>query len=185
MNYIHPTALIGPKVELGNDNYIGPFCIIGYPAEHKDFWPEANGLITKTVGKVIIGNNNHFTGHVTIDAGTEGNAQVTIIKDGCWFLKHSHVGHDAVICDNVTVACGAKVGGHAIIEKGCNLGLNAVIHQRQQIKEGCMIGMGAVVTSKLITEPYHTYAGNPAKLIGENTKHPKYPEYTINMKETL
>lgn len=40
MNYIHPTALIGPNVELGDNNYIGPFCIIGYPAEHKDFWPE-------------------------------------------------------------------------------------------------------------------------------------------------
>lgn len=30
MNYIHPTAVIGPNVEMGDNNYIGPFCIIGY-----------------------------------------------------------------------------------------------------------------------------------------------------------
>jgi UDP-N-acetylglucosamine acyltransferase len=175
MNFIHPTAVIGPNVVMGNDNYIGPFCIIGYPAEHKDFWGNP-------VGQVIIGNNNKFTGHVTVDAGTDGT---TVIGNDNWFLKHSHVGHDAIITSRVTVSCGAKIGGHACLYGGVNIGLNAVIHQRQRIREGCMIGMGAVVTKGLITEPYKTYAGNPAKLIGENTKHPDYPEYTINMKETL
>lgn len=171
MNYVHHTAVIGPNVELGEGNYIGPFCIIGMPAEHRDYWPEC--------GKVIIGNNNIFTGHVTIDAGTAG---ATIIKDDCWFLKHSHVGHDAIIESNVTISCGAKVGGHAIIQRGCNLGLNAVIHQRKQIAEGCIIGMGAVVTKKLVTEPYMKYAGNPAKLLGVNDAH---PDYTIYMRDSI
>lgn len=160
------------------------------PAEHKDFWPgrdmcSFSGLNDDKFGKVIIGNNNAFTGHVTIDAGTEGNAKATIIQSGCWFLKHSHAGHDSIVCDNVTVSCGAKIGGHAFVGMGVNIGLNAVIHQRQIIKEGCMIGMGAVVTKKLKTEPYKTYAGNPAKEIGVNDKHPNYAEYTINMKEFL
>lgn len=122
------------------------------------------------MGKVIIGNNNHFTGHVTVDAGTEGNAMVTIIQNDSWFLKHSHIGHDAVICDRVTVSCGVKIGGHAFIGEGCNLGLNAVVHQRKVIKEGCMIGMGAVVTKKLVTEPNSKYVGNPAKYLGPNVK---------------
>jgi UDP-N-acetylglucosamine acyltransferase len=58
-----------------------------------------------------------------------------------------------------------------------NCGLNSVVHQRQEIKEGCMIGMGGVVTKKLTTEPYKTYVGNPAKLLGDNTKHPGYTQF--------
>jgi len=157
-NIIHPTAVIGPNVKMGNNNYIGPFCIIGFPAEHKAYWD-------KPTGQVEIGDNNVFTGHVTIDAGTE---HLTSIGNNCWFLKHSHAGHDSVIGDGVTVSCGAKVGGHAIINPKCNLGLNSCIHQWVEVPEGCMIGMNAAVTKKLEMEPYRKYAGVPAKDIGPN-----------------
>jgi UDP-N-acetylglucosamine acyltransferase len=83
-------------------------------------------------------------------------------------MKHSHVGHDAVLHDNVTLSCGAKVGGHTIIGKYCNIGLNAVIHQKHEIAKGCMIGMGSVVPLKVKTTPFFIYAGNPAKLIKTN-----------------
>lgn len=158
MTYIHPTAIVGNNVKLGDNVYIGPYCIIGMPAEHKLFW-------NAPIGEVEIGDDCVLTGHVTIDAGT---TDVTKIGHGVWMLKHSHVGHDAQIGNDVTISCGAKVGGHTIIGDKCNLGLNAVIHQKQDIAKGCMIGMGAVVTKKLITEPYQKYAGNPAKSIGEN-----------------
>ena len=159
-NIIHPTAIIGPNVERGEGNYIGPYCIIGYPAEHKAYWD-------KPIGKVIIGDNNVFTGHITIDAGTENP---TYIGNSCWFLKHSHVGHDVVIGDNITISCGAKIGGHSIIHNDCNIGLNACIHQWSDIPEGCMIGMNAAVTKKLEMEPYRKYAGVPAKDIGSNIR---------------
>jgi UDP-N-acetylglucosamine acyltransferase len=174
MNKIHPTAVIYPNVTIiGDGNEIGANCIIGAPAEHRDYWG-------KPQKSVIIGSNNIITGLVTIDAGTE---QDTVIGNNCFIMKGAHIGHDAVIGDNVTISCGAKVGGHAIIHNHSNLGLNCVIHQKQTIQEGCMIGMGAVVTKKLKTEPYKTYAGNPARYISENDKHPNYSEYTINMKE--
>jgi UDP-N-acetylglucosamine acyltransferase len=185
MNYIHHTAVIGPNVELGEGNYIGPFCIIGMPAEHKTFWPDRNccgGLDEAQFGKVIIGNNNVFTGHVTIDAGTETD---TVIGDNCFLMKSVHCGHDTQIGNDVTISCGAKIGGHTVVGNYSNIGLNAVVHQKQTIAEGVMIGMGAVVTKKLATEPYKTYAGNPAKMIGENLKHPNYEQYTINQKEYL
>lgn len=160
-NYIHPSAVIDfENVTLGKNNYIGPNCIIGFPAEHKAFWG-------KPSGRVIIGDNNIFTGLVTIDAGTEKD---TIIFNDCWFLKHSHVGHDAIIHDRVTVSCGAKVGGHAIIYAGTNIGLNACIHQWVQVPEGCMIGMNAAVTKTLVMEPRRKYAGVPAKDIGSNIR---------------
>lgn len=159
MNYIHPTAVIGPNVEMGDNNYIGPLCIIGFPAEHKEFWPE------KKYGKVIIGNNCKFTGLVTIDAGT---TLPTVIHDGVWMLKHSHVGHDAMIHKNVMISCGAKIGGHCEIGDGSNIGLNVVIHQRVIIPDGCMIGMGSVVVKKSELHPGQKYAGNPVRWLGQN-----------------
>lgn len=162
-NFIHHTAIIGPNVKLGRLNYIGPYCIIGFPAEHRESWGSGEW------GSVSIGDGNVFTGHVTIDASILAGA--TTIADGCFVMKHSHIGHDAVIGRNVTISCGAKIGGHAVIGDSSNIGLNAVIHQRKIIQPGCMIGMGAVVTNKLEIKPFQTYAGNPAKHIGPNKKY--------------
>lgn len=157
MTYIHPTAVIGANVLIEEDCYIGPYCVIGFPAEWK-------GNDDKDYG-VIIRKGTRITGLVTIDSG----ARIpTTIGENCYLMKHSHVGHDSVLGDNVTVSCGAKIGGHSYIGHHCNLGLNCTIHQKQVIKEGCMIGMGAVITKGLITEPYRKYAGVPAKDIGSN-----------------
>jgi UDP-N-acetylglucosamine acyltransferase len=157
-NFIHPTAIIGDNVILGDNNYIGAFCIIGDPAEHKKYWGQEKG-------KVIIGNNNIVTGLVTIDAGTE---VPTIIEDGCFIMKHAHIGHDCRIMNNVTISCGAKIGGHSIILDNSNIGLNAVLHQFSEIAEGCMIGASAFF--KGISKPYTKYAGVPARELGSNIR---------------
>lgn len=158
-NKIHKTAILFAGVVLGSNNYIGPYCIIGGPCESRKNWNPENP------GKVIIWNDNIFTGHVTIDAGMES---ATIINSGTFWMKHSHAGHDVVVGNGVTVSCGAKIGGHARIRQGTNIGLNAVIHQRVEIPEKCMIGMGAVITKRTILKPGFKYAGNPAKELGEN-----------------
>jgi UDP-N-acetylglucosamine acyltransferase len=156
-NYIHPTAIIGENVILGDNNYIGPYCVIGEPAEHKKYWNQEKG-------KVYIGNNNIITGLVTIDAGTK---DITFIGNDCFIMKHAHIGHDCLIQDNVTISCGAKIGGHSIIKANSNIGLNAVLHQFSIIKEGCMIGASAFFKGE--SEPYTKYAGVPARPIGKNT----------------
>ena len=157
-NYIHSTAIIGDNVILGDNNYIGAYCIIGDPAEHKKYWGKPNG-------KVRIGDNNIITGLVTIDAGTEED---TIIENNCFIMKHSHIGHDCWIMDNVTISCGAKIGGHSVIKEDSNIGLNAVLHQFTTIEQGCMIGASAFIKGQ--TEEYSKYVGVPAKRIGENKR---------------
>jgi UDP-N-acetylglucosamine acyltransferase len=157
MQYIHPTAQIGKHVTIEDDVYIGPFCIIGFPAE----WKGMEGIDKG----VLIKSGSRLTGHVTVDSGA---VRKTEIGKNCYLMKHSHVGHDCVIQDDVTISCGAKIGGHAIIGNGTNIGLNAVIHQRQQIAQGCMIGMGAVVTKGLETKENSKYVGNPARYLSKN-----------------
>jgi len=159
MTYIHPTAIIGNNVIIEEDVFIGPYCVIGMPPEWKGKEHIDHG--------VIIGKGTRITGMVTIDAGANNRTQ---IGENCYLMKHSHVGHDAILSNDVTLSCGAKIGGHTIIGTKCNIGLNAVIHQKQIIAEGCMIGMGAVITKKLITTPNMKYVGNPARLLGENIK---------------
>lgn len=157
-NFIHPTAIVYPGVIFGKNNYVGPLCIIGAPAEHRGNWRKTNDI-------VVIGDNNIFTGLVTVDGGMEIQ---THIGNNNLFMKHSYIAHDVVLWDDCTICAGVKIAGHCVIESKVNIGLNAAIHQRQKISEGCMIGMGAVITKKLMTEPYCKYAGNPAKYIGTN-----------------
>ena len=165
-NFIHPTAIIGDNVILGDNNYIGAYCIIGDPAEHKKHWD-------KPKGKVYIGDNNIITGLVTIDAGTETR---TIIANDCFIMKHAHIGHDCLIQDNVTISCGAKIGGHSIVKQYSNIGLNAVLHQFTTIERGCMIGASAFIKGE--TEEFTKYAGVPARKIGIN----EYSRNLINPK---
>jgi UDP-N-acetylglucosamine acyltransferase len=157
--YIHSTALIADFVHIEDDCYIGPYCVIGFPAEYK-------GKEHLSCG-VFIGKGTRVTGMVTIDSGV---GSTTVISEGCYLMKHSHVGHDAILRKGVTLSCGAKVGGHAIIGEGTNIGLNAVIHQHKEVPEGCMIGMGAVITKGLEMFPGQKYVGNPAKWLSVNEK---------------
>jgi UDP-N-acetylglucosamine acyltransferase len=183
---IHHSAIISDKAIIGNnvtigaytvihdnvtikDNtYIGEHCNIGSPAEYRSTYPQ------KAKG-VFIGANTTITGHVTIDAGV---FETTSIGSNCFLMKHSHVGHDAILQEGVTLSCGAKIGGHTVIMKRANIGLNAVIHQKTVVGSYCMIGMGAVVTRKLCVSPFGKWVGNPAKQIGDN-EHPSIKELSI------
>jgi UDP-N-acetylglucosamine acyltransferase len=144
---------------MGDNNYIGPYCLIGFPPEHADFFPE-------TTNGVIIGNNNVITGHVTIDSGAFAE---TCIGDNNFIMKHVHIGHDCIIDNHVRIAPNASIGGHTSLMDYCNIGMGAMVHQNQVIGKACMIGMGAIIGKKLDTGTYNTIAGNPARVIGRNT----------------
>lgn len=157
-NNIHPTAIIYPNVEIGDNVTIGAYCIIGAPAEDKKTWPnEGKG--------VMIGDNVIITGHCTIDSGTE---QSTKIYKDCFIMKQVHIGHDAQIGVGVTIAPQCSIGGHVIVHDYANIGMGTKIHQRCKIGAYSMVGMGAVVTKKTPIWPYGKFAGVPARHLGVN-----------------
>jgi len=159
MTGIHQTAVINSNVIIEDDVYIGPLFIIGFNPEWKGREHENKGVIIK--------KGTRITGMVTIDGGA---LQPTVIGENCYLMKHSHVGHDAELKNGVTLSCGAKIGGHAIIGENTNIGLNAVVHQKVEVPEGCMIGASAFVGKKSILKPFHKYAGVPVRELGENKK---------------
>lgn len=160
-NVVSIGAIIGEGVVLGNNNYIGPCCIIGES-------PEKKGSFEKNAG-VFIGDNNRFTKQVTIDAGTE---RPTIIGNNVLMLKNAHVGHDASIDDFVVLSCNAVVGGWANIGQRTNFGLGAVCHQRISVPHDVMLGMNSTITKKTELKPCRKYAGSPARDIGSNCVKP-------------
>lgn len=176
-NTIHSTAQIDIGAELGENNYIGPFChiysnvklgngnhfegyvSIGSPAEKHGYFK------TPITQGVLIGNNNIIREFVTINAGSRRN---TIMEDNCLMLRGSHLSHDSILENNVTVSCSVMIGGESHIMTGCNLGLGSLLHQFSVMGSYSMLGMGAVVTKGLKLEPGCIFVGNPAKKLKQN-----------------
>ena len=177
-NFIHPTAIIEDEAVIGQNNFIGPYCYItsnstigndnrleafvcvGTPAEHK------NILRLGQRGKrVIIGDNNIIREYVTINAGFEID---TVIGDNNTIQRNAHIGHDAIINNDVTLSCNTIVAGHVKLGAGVNMGLGSITHQFTQLPPYSMLGMGTIVTKKSIIEPFSIYVGNPAKFLKIN-----------------
>lgn len=174
-NVIHPTAIIGTNVSMGEGNWIGPYCVISGDTRigsgnrfrsHAVIGtpPEKHGYFFSQ-GETIIGDNCFFSEHTTVHAGSD---KVTYIGSNVVILRGAHVGHDAVIYESVTLSCNVLIGGHAIVMKHANLGLGAVVHQHQVIGSYAMVGMNSTVTKTSYIKPGGTYAGSPAKLLGQN-----------------
>lgn len=155
MNTIHPTAVIYDNVELGDGNEIGAYTVIGSACEMRGDYNRR--------GKVIIGDNNVITNHVTIDSPS---LELTKIGNGNFIMNKSHIGHDVRIGDSVTIAPFVSLGGHCVVEDFANLGMGCIVHQKLRIGEGVMGGMGAVVTKNV--PPFMTVIGVPAQILRVN-----------------
>jgi UDP-N-acetylglucosamine acyltransferase len=177
-NKIDPTAIIGNFVSIGQNNVIGPYCVlegnteigdgntftafcsIGTPAE--DY--HDRGGINKWGLK--IGDGNVFREFCTINAGTTRD---TLVGSNIKMLRGSHVGHDALIEDEVILSCNVLIGGFTRVCKGANLGLGAIVHQKTIVGAYAMLGMGSVLTKKTKCRPGEILVGNPCKYLKTNS----------------
>ena len=156
---IHPSAHIHPDVIIGENVYIGPGCIIGFPAEDKKHWGKDTGFT------VIIRDNAVIHGNVTIDAGT---VRHTEIDENVWIMKGSHIGHDALIAEDAVLSPHVIIGGHCYIGIGTKMGMGAIVHQRVTVPKNCIIGMGSIVTKSTELWEGGVFAGNPAAFLRNN-----------------
>lgn len=180
-NVIHPTAVIGDDVVMGDGNVIGPHVVILGPVRIGDAnWfgsgttvgapPEVRGAdhpaqwVTGGGGEgVVIGDRNVVREQVVIHQGWQA---VTRIGDDCFVMNRSYVAHDCRVEDGVTIASGVALGGHVQVGARANLGLGALVHQRRLVGAGAMVGMGAVVCRDVA--PFAKVYGNPARVRGAN-----------------
>ena len=181
-NRIHPTAVLGPGVELGSDNVIGPFAVLtgpcrigngnwigahvvlGAPPEIRGFDHGAAWDGDLVGAGVEVGDRTTLREFTTVHSGS---AQTTRIGSDCFVMNKVYVGHDGAVGDGVTMAANVTMGGHVVVGDRANLGLGALVHQRRVIGPGVMLGMGSVVTRDV--PPYAKAFGNPARVQGVNT----------------
>ena len=137
-NLVHKTAVIDWKnVEIGKNNIIEAYTIIGGQPNIQE----------KSVGKILIGNNNKISQFVCINRPTNLNKK-TIIGDDNFIMNNSTIDHDCIIENNVILSSNVILGGNVHIMKGAQLGIRTIVHQNQLIGSFSMIGMGSIITKK-------------------------------------
>ena len=168
--YIGPEVQISDEVELissvhiegstkiGQATKIFPFASIGTPPQDLKYKGEANSL--------EIGENNVIREYVTINPGTKGGGEKTIIGNNCLLMISSHVAHDCHIGNNVVIANNVPLGGHVTIEDSVVIGGNSAVQQFTRIGRLAMIGGMTGVLKDVI--PFGLSFGNRNYLRGIN-----------------
>jgi len=144
--------------ELGSECVVYPFASIGLPAQHTGYKGEST--------KVTIGQRCVFREGVTVHRGTLFDKGVTTIGNDGFFMAQSHVAHDCVIGNNVTLANCVLLAGHVQIGDRVFISGLAAVHQFGRIGTFAMISGGTMAV--LDVAPYCIAQGDRAALRGLN-----------------
>lgn len=176
MSSIHPTAILGSEVKLGEGVSIGPYCVlrgdvtigdgtylsshvsIGEPAEHTTHKYE---LGPPRPGRIVIGSHVVIKDFVTINLPL---ADLTQVSNDCYISSHSYLGHDCFLEEGAIVVA-STLGGWTRVMKCANIGLRAVTHQFTTVGAYAMVAAGAPVVKDI--PPLAKYI--PGKPLGVNT----------------
>ncbi len=194
MSFIHETAIVSPKAQIGEDCYIGAFSTIGDEVvlgnkvhleshvvidgktsigdENRIFPFVSIGLAPQDLKyggeptQTQIGKRNHIREFVTIHRGTEGGGGLTKIGDDNLLMAQAHVAHDCRIGNEVIMANAATLAGHVEIADRANIGAYSGVHQFCRIGFEAFVGGYSVVVKDAM--PFATIQGNHAKCYGLN-----------------
>jgi UDP-N-acetylglucosamine acyltransferase len=181
MTSIHPTAIVGGNVSLGEDVVIGPFAVlggrvaigdsvwigahavIGAPPEVRDHEHPPNWIESGDGPGVVIGDRTTLREAVQVHGGWK---HATTLGADLYVMNQAYIAHDCQLADGVTVASSATLGGHVVIGAGANLGLGTTVHQRRVVGAWTMLGMSSVVTHDI--PPFVKAFGSPCRIHGIN-----------------
>lgn len=183
---IHPSSIISPTAQIGNNVSIGPFChigddvVIGDDCEIKShsyiegptiigkrnkIWPfatlggEAQHLKNySTDDQLIIGDDNLIREGAKIHRGTSHGNKITRIGNKNLIMGNVHIAHDSSIGDNNILTHGSTLGGHVTVGNKVVIGGHAAIHQFCRLGDYCFIGKCTAVAQDI--PPYVMYAHN-------------------------
>jgi len=191
---IHATAIVDPAAKLGQDVFVGPYCVVGPNVELGEGVRLVSHVVVAGITKVgagtviypfasignppqdlkyhgeesrlEIGVNNQIREYVTMNPGTEGGGMITRVGDNCLFMVGAHVAHDCQVGDHVILANNGTIAGHVVLGDYAIIGGLAAVHQFVRIGEHAMIGGMSAVENDVI--PYGAVKGDRAHLAGLN-----------------
>jgi UDP-N-acetylglucosamine acyltransferase len=206
--WIDPRAIVHPGAKLGDDVFVGPFCIVGPEVTLGDRTRLTSHVVIdglcslgpdnvvapfsslggppqdlKYAGEptsVTIGAGNRFCEYVTVSRGTAGGGGVTRIGDNNLFMASAHIGHDARVGSRIVFANAATLAGHVEVGDDATVGAFSGVHQFCRIAKHAFIGGYSVVTQDAL--PWVLTVGNRAESHGVNIvglKRKGYPPETV------
>jgi len=207
--WIDPRAVVHPGAKLGDDVFVGPFCVVGPEVEIGDRTRlEAHVVVDgrlsmgpdnvvapfaslggppqdlKYAGeptRVAIGAKNRFCEYVTVSRGTAGGGGITRIGDANLFMAYAHIAHDAAVGSRIVFANAATLAGHVEVGDDATVGAFSGVHQFCRIAQHAFVGGYSVVTQDAL--PWVLTVGNRAVSHGVNIvglKRKGYPQETID-----
>jgi len=191
---IHPTALVDPKAEIGENVDIGPYSVVEKGAsigEGTKIGPHVVVREGTRIGKrcqiyqfssigeapqatayrgeptlLQVGDHNIVREFVTLHRGTVKGGGKTVLGNQNFIMAYSHIAHDCQVGNHVVMANGATLAGHILIEDHAIIGGLSAIHQF------CRVGTHAIISGLTgISQdipPYMMASGDRAKLYGLN-----------------
>ena len=207
---IHPSSIIDPGSNLGEDITVGPFSVIGPNVKigrgtviGSHVLIEANTKIGENCkifhgasigGEPQIMNFEDVSSSVEIGDGTVVREYATIhrsgFKDGvtrvgknCLLMAYSHLGHDCELGDQVVVVNGTGLSGHVIVENQAFISGLVGIHQFVRIGRNAMVGGMAGVNQDVL--PFSTVEGTPARLLSVNAVGLKRANFKPNVRAAI
>jgi UDP-N-acetylglucosamine acyltransferase len=205
---IDSRAVVDPAAAIGQNVYVGPFCVIGSQVRigdgsrieshcvidgHTELGPDNIVGPAASIGgppqdlkyageptRLVIGSGNTIREYVTMNRGTAGGGGLTRIGEGNLFMAYAHVAHDCLVGDRVIFANAATLAGHVEVGDHASVGAYSGIHQFCRVAKYAFIGGYSVVTQDAL--PWVITVGNRAKTYGLNMVGIKRQGYS---KETI
>lgn len=193
---IHPTAIVDPKAELGNDVTVGPYSLIGPDVKidngtsigshvvitgHTSIGKHNQIFQFSSLGeapqdkkyqgeptKLEIGDHNTIREFCTFNRGTSQDKGVTKIGNHNWIMAYVHIAHDCHVHNNTILANNSSLAGHVDMYDYAILGGFTLVHQFCKIGQHVITAVGSVVFKDI--PPYVTASGYDANPHGINAE---------------
>ncbi len=191
---IHPTAIVSPRADIGQDVDIGPYAIVSDNVTigagtvigahttidpYVDIGPECHIFQFASVGAlpqaikfggektyVKIGRRTVIREFATVNRGTGFGGGVTEVGEENLLMAYVHIAHDCKTGRGVILANNATLAGHVCIDDYVTVGGLTAIHQFVRVGRHAYIGGKSAVVKDI--PPYVIAAGDRARLHGLN-----------------
>jgi UDP-N-acetylglucosamine acyltransferase len=138
---VGPHVVINGHTTIGKDNHFYQFCSIGEANQDKKYAGEPT--------RTVIGNNNIIRESCTIHRGTAQDRNETSMGNNNLLMAYTHIAHDCVIGNDVTIANSSNLAGHVTVGDFAILGGFSGIHQFCHVGAHTFVGIRSTVTQDI------------------------------------
>lgn len=192
---IHPTAILDPSTQLGENVTIGAYSVIGEQCSIGDGTVLGPHVVLEShthIGKdcqvrsgavlggapqdlkykgersyVRIGDRNLIREFVSLHRAT-GEEQSTIIGNDNLIMAYAHVGHNCIVGSHCMISSYVGLSGHITVEDGVIFGGMVGVHQFVRVGKLAMLGGYSKVVQDV--PPFMLADGRPADILDLNVR---------------